>query len=151
MKYSLAERYVLEKLHRGRNLKILDKREINYDVDYMTFVKQVESLSEENKVLFISDVEKYVDNLIWEKKDKLFFLLIIIFSSLHHFFDITKEPILSKVISIAKRLVEEFLEPWFIKDIVKRHSYIDIDNIESWEVKILEKPKPILSKDFKEN
>ncbi len=150
MIYSLAEQYVLENLHWSK-WRLKNHYKKKYDTDYMEFVKQIQNLSEKNKVLFISNIEKIINNLIWKEEDKQFFLLKMIFSSLHHFFNIKKEPILSKVISIAKRLVEEYPEPWFIKDIVKRHSYIDIDNIEFWEVKVLEEPKWILSKDFKEN
>ncbi len=152
MKYSLAEQFILRRLHRSQwklreNPNIL----IKYDIDYKTLRKQIIELDEEKKAIFIWDIEKCIDGLIWEKEDKLFFLLITVFSSVSLIFNIKKEPILSKVISIAKRLVEEYPEPWFIKDIVKRHSYIDIDKIEFWEVKVLEEPKWILSKDFKEN
>ncbi len=141
MKHSLAKLYVLEKLHWSKWKLKSNSKIVDFNIEYSILKKHITELDDKDRINFIWNIEKYIESLEWSKEDKLFFLLIIIFSCLSNVFDITKEPILSKVISIAKRLVEEFSEPWFIKDIVKRHGYIDIDNIESWEVKVLEKPK----------
>ena len=129
MKYSLplSELYVLRKGHLVKEPSFKEKLVgINYDFKNETLSDDIKLLKDKDRVKFIENIEKYVDNLELEKDKKLFILLIVVFSSLSCVINIKKEPIYSRVRKLAKRLIKEYSEPWFIVEIIERH----------WEIKV---------------
>jgi hypothetical protein len=130
MNISLAETYVLRKWYLGHQPSFsLKLKELGYDFDKDPIYNDINSLSLEEKAKFIWDIEKYIDDLDLELDKKLYMMLVIVFTTLCNTINIKEEPVYSRVMELANRLIKEYSEPWFMVEIIERHGDIKVSHL----------------------
>ena len=122
----ITELYVLRNWDRWEKYWFYDKLiSLGYDFENETLNQQVTRLSNEEKIEFVWEIERYIDKLELNFDRKLFMMLIVVYT--HPLsLNLKKEPLYSCARKLAKRLIKEYSEPWFIVEIIERH----------WEIKV---------------